>query len=65
MLTNFDTIKFSTEKAITDIESACRLKKAGTNMVWLSDDYCLDVDAFIKIRLDDLKTIVEYVEKNI
>lgn len=65
MIDNFYTIKSRTQIVISEIEEACKLKESGINIIWAYHDYCEDVDLYIKKRIDSLKTIVDYIEKNI
>ena len=65
MFTNFSTIKSRAQIVISEIEEACKLRESGINIIWTYHDYCEDVEVYIKKRVDSLKTIVEYIEKNI
>ena len=64
MLTSFDTIKLSMEKALTDIEKANILKNKGNTIFWVTEDFCEDIDLYVEKRKQDLVRIVEYINKN-
>jgi hypothetical protein len=65
MIDNFYTLKSRADIVISEIESACKLKESGIDTIWPYHDYCLDVDTYIKERVESLKLLVEYIENNV